>query len=102
MQANGAEMRRLACCELTERGIMVCCPVHDALLVEGPESEIDAIVGTTRAVMEQASELVLGKGRTIRTDAEIIRWPNRFTDEAGIGMWERVMVHLNRAERDAD
>jgi hypothetical protein len=52
--------------------------------------------------MEQASELVLGKGRTIRTDAEIIRWPNRFTDEAGIGMWDRVMVHLDRAERSAD
>ena len=102
MQANGAEMMRLACCELTERGIMVCCPVHDALLVEGPESEIDEIVSTTRAVMEKASELVLGEGRIIRTDAEIIRWPNRFTDEAGIGMWERVMVHLDRTERGVD
>ena len=102
MQANGAEMMRLACCELTERGIMVCCPVHDALLVEGPESEIDAIVGITRAVMEKVSELVLGEGRIIRTDAEIIRWPNRFTDVAGIGMWDRVMVHLDRAERSVD
>jgi hypothetical protein len=81
---------------------MVCCPVHDALLVEGPEPEIDEIVSTTRAVMEKVSELVLGEGRIIRTDAEIIRWPNRFTDEAGIGMWERVMVHLDRTERGVD
>ena len=30
MQANGAEMLRLACCLATERGIEVCAPVHDA------------------------------------------------------------------------
>jgi hypothetical protein len=27
---------RLACCEATEKGIGVCCPVHDALLIEAP------------------------------------------------------------------
>jgi len=36
MQANGAEMLRLACCMATERGICVCAPVHDALLIEAP------------------------------------------------------------------
>jgi len=35
MQANGAEMLRLACCLATERGVAVCAPVHDALLLEG-------------------------------------------------------------------
>ena len=33
MQANGAEMLRLACCFATERGIEVCAPVHDAVLI---------------------------------------------------------------------
>ena len=33
MQANGAEMLRLACCLATERGIEVCAPVHDAVLI---------------------------------------------------------------------
>src|SRR5262249_46361650 len=33
LQANGAEMLRLACCLATERGIQVCAPVHDALLI---------------------------------------------------------------------
>jgi DNA polymerase family A len=32
MQANGAEMLRLACCFATESGIEVCAPVHDALV----------------------------------------------------------------------
>ena len=33
-QAHGAEMLRLACCLVTERGIQLCCPIHDAVLVE--------------------------------------------------------------------
>ncbi len=44
VQGNGAEMLRLACCLATERGIQVCAPVHDALLVEGPVESIDAVV----------------------------------------------------------
>ena len=32
MQANGAEMLRLACWLATERGIEICAPVHDAVL----------------------------------------------------------------------
>src|SRR5215210_5707630 len=33
MQANGAEMLRLACSLAIERGIEVCAPVHDAVLI---------------------------------------------------------------------
>jgi DNA polymerase I len=36
MQAHGCEMLRLACCLATERGIEVCAPVHDAVLVCAP------------------------------------------------------------------
>jgi DNA polymerase-1 len=36
MQGNGAEMLRLACCISTERGIEVCAPVHDAVLICAP------------------------------------------------------------------
>jgi hypothetical protein len=36
MQGNGAEMLRIACIFLTEAGIRVCAPVHDALLIELP------------------------------------------------------------------
>ena len=48
MQANGAEMLRLACCLATERGIRVCAPVHDALLVEARAEDIDAVVARPR------------------------------------------------------
>ena len=36
MQANGAEMLRLACIYATEPGLRVCAPVHDAILIEAP------------------------------------------------------------------
>jgi hypothetical protein len=89
LQGNGAEMLRLACCLATERGIRVCCPVHDALLVEGPGDEIHAIVAATQAAMREASELVL-PGFQLRTDAKIVRWPDRYADERGERMWETV------------
>ena len=40
MQANGAEILRLACCELTEAGIDVCAPIHDAVLIESSDDRI--------------------------------------------------------------
>lgn len=102
MQANGAEMMRLACSLLTEQGVMVCCPVHDALLVEGPIDDIDAIIAATRSAMERASALVLGAGYVVKTDVEVVVYPNRYRDEAGGDMWDRVMVILDRQGADTD
>ena len=44
MQANGAEMLRIACILMTEAGIRVCAPVHDAVLIEAPLGELEARV----------------------------------------------------------
>ena len=89
MQANGAEMLRLACCLATERGISVCAPVHDALLVEGPAEDIDDVVAATCAAMAEASRVVLG-GLEVGTDAAVVCWPNRYSDPRGAVMWARV------------
>jgi DNA polymerase family A len=93
MQANANEMLRLACCLATERGIQACMPVHDALLVEGPAEEIDDVVVATRAAMGEASRTVLG-GLEIPTEVAIVRWPDRYMDEDGQVMWDRVMELL--------
>ena len=89
-QANGAEMLRLACCLLVERGIGLCAPVHDAVLIEGPAEEIDAVVEKTRAAMADASRVVLA-GFEIGTDAKIVRWPGRYVDESGAEFWDTVL-----------
>jgi hypothetical protein len=99
VQGNGAEMLRLACCLATERGIVVCAPVHDALLVEGPAETIGAVVADTQAAMAEASRLVLG-GFELRTEAKIVRWPERYTDPRGAKMWDTIMGIL--AELDAE
>jgi hypothetical protein len=94
MQANGAEMLRLACCLATERGIAVCCPVHDALLVEGPADGIEAVVRETQEAMREASELVL-PGFPLRTDAKIVRHSDRYVDDRGRRMWDTVQRLLD-------
>jgi hypothetical protein len=100
MQANGAEMLRLACCLATEDGLEICCPIHDALLLEAPLDRLDEHVERLRAHMAEASRLVLD-GFEIRTEAEIVRWPNRYRDERGTIMWDRVMTLLAKVERQA-
>ena len=82
-------MLRLACCLATEGGVVVCAPVHDALLVEGPADQIDAVVARTQAAMREASEVVLA-GFPLRSDAKVVRHPDRYMDEAGRAMWDKV------------
>ena len=88
-QAHGAEMLRLACCMLVEAGIGLCAPVHDAVVIEGPTDTIDDVVAQARGIMAEASKIVLG-GFEIGTDAEIVKYPDRYIDEAGEDFWNTV------------
>ena len=93
-QANGAEMMRLACCLATERGVNVVAPVHDALMIEGPADVIEDIVARTQEAMAEASAVVLD-GFRLRSDASIVRWPDRYMDGRGREFWERVAALLS-------
>lgn len=90
MQANAAEILRLSCIFATERGVEVCAPIHDALLICAPLDCLEADIATTRAAMADASCLVLA-GFEIRTDVKIVRCPDRYTDKRGAVMWQRIM-----------
>lgn len=95
MQSHGAEMLRIACSLTTERGVSVCAPVHDALLIEASLNEIDDAVFATRGAMAEAAAAVLGPGVWIDTDVEIVRYPDRYSDPRGQVMWDRVMALLS-------
>jgi DNA polymerase I-like protein with 3'-5' exonuclease and polymerase domains len=97
MQANGAEMLRLACCLATERGIEVCAPVHDAVLICAPLDRIEADVAAMRAAMAEASRIVLA-GFELATDVKVVRWPERYMDPRGLEMWNRVCGLVSKAE----
>lgn len=95
MQANGAEMLRLACCLATERGIEVCAPVHDAVLICAPLDRLDADVVRMQDAMREASRVVLN-GFELGTDAIVVRHPDRYMDDRGRVMWDRVMALLDQ------
>jgi DNA polymerase I len=88
MQANGAEMLRIACCLATERGIEVCAPVHDAVLICAPLDRLESDIAAIRAAMAAASRAVLG-GFELGTDVSLTRYPDRFMDNRGAVMWDR-------------
>jgi DNA polymerase-1 len=94
MQAHGAEMMRIACILAVERGIKLCAPIHDALLIEAPSDQIDAEVVRLKECMAEASEAVLGDGKVCRVDADIVRYPDRYMDEHGQEMWDQIMSLL--------
>lgn len=89
-------MMRVACCLATEAGIIVACPVHDALLIEADANEIGTAVAQTQEIMQQASEIVLA-GFGLRTDAKVVKHPERYMDPRGEVMWRTVMELCGRS-----
>jgi DNA polymerase I len=90
MQADGAEMMRLAAIAATEDGIEVCAPVHDAFLIAAPLGVLDEHVGRMRELMTKASLVITGSV-PIRTDAKTIRFPDRYVDDEEVDMWNLVV-----------
>ena len=90
MQANGSDMLRIAIINAVEDGIKVLAPVHDALLIEANSEDIPDAVKITEKAMSRASEMILD-GFKLNTDAEIIRFPERYSDERGEEMWCKII-----------
>ncbi len=99
MQGNGAELLRWACCYAAERGVEIHAPVQDALLVGGTVDEIEDVVAATQESMAQACDLVLD-GFILRTDTKIVRFPDRYSDDRGAAMWDRVLRLLDELESE--
>ena len=97
MQANGAEMLRLACIYATEAGIRVCAPVHDAILIEAPLDQLEESVESAQTTMAKASEVVLD-GFRLRSDAKVVRYPDRYMDKRGRRMWTTVQEILTELD----
>jgi DNA polymerase I len=102
MQANGAEMLRLAACLATERGIEVCAPVHDAFLICAPLDRLEQQgIAAMRGAMAEASRTVL-KGFELQTDVKRVRYPDRYMDGRGRVMWQRVTELLRQNDQQRE
>jgi DNA polymerase I len=90
-------MLRLACCLATERGIEVCAPVHDAVLICAPLDRLEHDVAATQAAFAEASRVVLN-GFELRSEAKIVCWPDRYSDARGRRMWQETLSLVDKAE----
>jgi DNA polymerase I len=99
-QGNGSELLRLACCYATEAEIEVAAVIHDAVLIVAPLENLEHDVARMRACMAKASRDVLG-GFELRTEATLVRYPERYRDPRGVVMWDRVSRLIAARERAA-
>lgn len=97
-QATGAEILRVACILLMQKGIRIIAPIHDAILIECDEEEADHIIKAAQDLMTDASETVLGEGYRIQTEVDVIRYPDRYTDPRGTTTWNLMMSILEELD----
>ena len=93
IQTAGSHILQFAIIGMTEIGISVCCPLHDAAVSE-------CALVTVGAVMEQAAEIALGM--KIPVDHEVVRFPSRYMDKrpGSQEMFQKAMEALAYAENE--
>jgi hypothetical protein len=98
VQACASETLRISCILGTRHGIRLLGPVHDAVLIEAPIERIEADAALMQEIMRRASRIVLNRDRAgtheLRTDATIVRYPDRYSDPRGVAVWQRVIELL--------
>ncbi len=106
VQATGADVLRISCILAARHGIRILAPVHDAVLIEAPIEHIEADVALMQEIMRRASRVVLNNDASgtheLRTDAKIIRYPDRYSDKRGEDIWAYVLKHLADYQRAAN
>jgi hypothetical protein len=103
MQANGAEMLRLAVCRLTESRDFAACggrvlaPIHDALVIEAPTAQLEEAVKIAEREMGEASRQVL-RGYTVGVEVETVCYPDHYKSNKHPEMWETVLRHIGEED----
>ncbi len=96
VQSTGADILRLACVPgAHRRGVHLCGTVHDAVVIEAAGDRIDTAVALMQEIMRRTSRVVLA-GHELRTDATIVRYPDRYCDRRGEKIWQDVLGLLTQ------
>lgn len=98
MQGNCAEIMRLTVCYATERGIDVGATVHDAFLYRAPADSWEDVDAAMKSCMDAACEDVIGEGYVLKSDRHVVHPPERYRDEDGQAMWNKIETALAQAE----
>ena len=97
MQANGAEMMRLAMILMTRNSIRVLAPVHDAFLIESETDSLEESIERAKGHMRHASSIVLD-GFELDSDAEVFSYPERFGSPGPESFFKKVIGILEQIE----
>jgi hypothetical protein len=89
IQGAGADIMRIAAIGIVEAGIELLAPVHDAFLIQAPLERLDADIAKAREIMAEAGAVALG-GLRLKTDVEVVRYPDRYYDKRGKATWRSV------------
>jgi hypothetical protein len=99
-QATSADIMRLACVMAARAGIGLCGCVHDAIVIESSIENIEADAAAAQEIMRRASRIILNSDPSgpyeLRTDAVIVKYPDRYTDKRGVAMWNEVLDLLEQ------
>jgi hypothetical protein len=90
VQSAGADLMRIVCIAATKAGIELAAPVHDGFLIVAPLDRLDHDADGMATLMRRSSEVV-ARGLTIRAETKLVRSPDRYMDEKGEAMWNRIM-----------
>jgi len=88
VQSTGAVLLRLAIVLAARKGVRIIAPVHDAILIEARDEDIEEHVRLAIEAMDEACRAVLGD--VIRTECQIIRADGRYFDKKGKKLWDDI------------
>jgi DNA polymerase I-like protein with 3'-5' exonuclease and polymerase domains len=99
MQANGAEIMRLATIYIIDSCLELCAIIHDAFMIVSPADRIDRDMLVLGDCMRRASRAVL-KGFALRIDPKVILHPHRYdADEHSRQQWDDMIIRAMRREQ---
>jgi DNA polymerase I-like protein with 3'-5' exonuclease and polymerase domains len=85
IQTTGGVLLRLAVVLAARKGVRIIALVHDAIMIEARDEEIDEHLRLAKEAMDEACRTVLGD--VIRTEHQVIRSPGRYYEEKGKRLW---------------
>jgi DNA polymerase I-like protein with 3'-5' exonuclease and polymerase domains len=100
IQSAGADLTRIVCIAATEAEVELVAPVHDGFLIVSPLGRLEHDIDRMDRLMRRSSEIVT-RGLTIRVETKSVRYPDRYMDEKGEAMWNRVMGLYGKRIRKA-
>ena len=86
IQGAGADILRAASSLMFDEGVQILALVHDAVLIEDVDGQVERAAQVARRCWSEASSSILS-GFPLESDVEIVRYPHTFEPEGTTDFW---------------